>query len=201
MRPLSACTALLAVIGLAACQPAAEGTESTDATAAEDAATPASTGSGGETIEASVREGLWQITMTANGSGSLSTRICMDAQSSAIDAGRGPTDASTENCTQTTNRTADGFEFSSRCDLGNGGVTETEGTMTGDMQTAYRMDATVTTTGSPIAAMNGTNTVVTEGAFQGACPEGWRPGDMELPGGLGRVNMNDMREQAAQSGG
>jgi hypothetical protein len=29
------------------------------------------------------------------------------------------------------------------------------------------------------------------GAERGACPAGWKPGDMEMPG-MGRVNINEM---------
>lgn len=195
MKTLSTLCALTAMVGLAACQPATEGAETTDADAATagDAATPAS--SDGEVIEARVREGLWQITMSADGAQGLSTRVCMDERMSAIDSAQNSTDAVGEDCDQTTTRTADGFDFSSRCALADGSVTETQGTMTGDMQTNYRMQATVTTTGSTVAAANGTHEIVTQGAYQGACPEGWRPGDMELPGGMGRVNVLDAQAQ------
>lgn len=194
MRTLTASAALVAAVSLAACQPAADGTETASADAAEDAASEAS--ASGDMVEARLREGLWQTSMTADGSPAIVSRMCMDATMTALDAGQA-NQAQTEDCTQTTTRTADGFDFTSRCDLGGGGVTETQGSLTGDFQTAYRMEATVTTTGA--TAMNGSSTIVTEAAYQGACPEGWRPGDVEIPGLGARINVNDMREQAMQS--
>lgn len=193
MKALISLTALAAIAGLAACQPTADGAETADAGAAEDAATPAS--ADGDVIQARVREGLWQISMGTAGAPVMTTRVCMDDRMSAIDSAQGSRDAVGEDCQQTTNHTADGFEFSSRCTLADGAVTQTEGTMTGDMETSYRMEATVSTSGSSTAAMNGSRSIVTEGAYQGACPDGWRPGDMELPGGLGRINVLDAQAQ------
>lgn len=195
MKTLYTLSALAAVAGLAACQPAVDANESADAGAAsaQDSATPAS--SGGETVEARVREGLWQISMGTAGAPIMTTRVCMDERMSAIDSAQGSGDAVGEDCQQTTNHTADGFDFSSRCTLADGSVTQTEGTMTGDMETSYRMEATVTTSGSSTAAVNGSRSIVTEGAYQGACPDGWRPGDMELPGGMGRINVLDAQAQ------
>src|SRR5690606_9472571 len=94
----------------------------------------------------------------------------------------------------------DGWRFTSVCAMPGGGRTETDGTLTGDLQTRYRMEATTTTTGSAIPAMNGTSSVVTEGERQGECPEGWAPGDMEMEG-LGRINIHDVQAQAMEAFG
>lgn len=197
MRSLTASAALAAALSLAACQPAADGTEtSADAEAAPDAAVDASASS--DVVEARVREGLWQTSMSADGSPALVTRMCMDGRMSALDAGQA-NQAQTEDCAQTTTRTADGFDFTSRCELGGGGVTETRGSLTGDFQSAYRMEASVSTTGAANAAMNHSGTVVTEATYQGACPEGWRPGDVEIPGLGARINVYDAQNQAMQA--
>ena len=47
------------------------------------------------------------------------------------------------------------------------------------------------TVGAEAPQMNGTRAVNIEAVWQGACPEGFRPGDLELPGGM-RVNLLDM---------
>ncbi len=193
MKHVLMCAA--AAVALTACQPAGDATETADAGAmtAEDGATPASA-SGGDVIEARVREGLWSTTMTAEGMPiTLSSRICMDERMSALDGGAA-NQADIEDCDQTLNRTATGLEFTSRCDMGDQGVTETTGTLTGDFQTAYRMDATVVTTGAQAA--NGTVRMTTEARYEGPCPEGWRPGDMEIPG-MGRVNVLEQAEAGA----
>jgi len=203
MKTLSACSALLAALGLAACQPADEGGASADAGAApaESAATEASA-SGGDAVDARVRAGLWQTTASFPGGngGSITSRICMDESMTALNTGMAEA-PNAEACTQNVTRTPDGFGFTSRCAPAGGGVTETVGSLTGDFQTAYRMEATVTTTGSPMAAMNGSTQVVTQAAYQGECPEGWRAGDVEMPGMGMRININDLQERAAAGGG
>lgn len=198
MKTLTATAALAAVLGLAACQPAAEGTETADAgaAAAEGAAAEASA-SGGDMVEARLREGLWQTTITSAGMPTMTARMCMDEQMSAFDTGTA-NQVEVQDCDQTMTRTADGVDFTNRCEMAGGGVTETEGSITGDFQTAYRMEATITTTGTPQA--DGTVSMVTEAAYQGACPEGWRPGDMEVPGMGGmRINIHDAQDRARQA--
>lgn len=195
MKHVLMCAA--AAAALAACQPADDATESADAGAASatDSATQASAAASGDMIEARVREGLWATTMTAEGMPiTLSSRMCMDERMTALDAGGAANQTDTEACDQTVTRTAQGLNFTSRCDMGDQGVTETTGTLTGDFQTAYRMDATVVTTGAQAA--NGTVRMTTEARYEGPCPEGWRPGDVEIPG-MGRVNVLDQAEAGA----
>ena len=199
MKPLITLVAVSAIAGLAACQPGAESTQSSEggATSAESAATEASA-SGGDMMTARARAGLWQMTASfpGNDARSVSSRVCMDDNMTVLDSGTAQS-SQADDCTQNVTRTGDGFAFTSRCAPEGGGVTETTGTITGDFQTAYRMEATVTTNGAPMAAMNGTSQIVTTAQYQGACPEGWRGGDVELAGMGIRINVNDMREQAA----
>jgi len=199
MKTLATCTALMATLALTACEASGGASESTDAgsPSAEAAADPASS-AGSDTVDARVRAGLWQTTASFPGGqgSSVTSRVCFDEQMTALNVGSGPS-AHSEDCTQNITRTPDGFGFTSRCDAGGGGVTETVGSLTGDFQTAYRMEATVTTSGSSMAAMNGTTQVVTTAQYQGACPEGWRAGDIEVPGLGTRININDMQAQAA----
>lgn len=201
MKTTRLCTLALATAALAACQQPAADTASpgSGAPAAEGAASPASTPAG-DTVEARVRAGLWQSTVTFPGGGggsSVTSRVCMDDQMTALSAGSSQSQLS-EGCTQNTTRTAQGYAFTSRCDAGSGGVTETVGNLTGDFQTSYRMEATVTTSGASMAAMNRSTQVVTVAEYQGPCPDGWRAGDVEIPGmGGARLNIYDMQEQAA----
>ncbi|MBN8553424.1 MAG: hypothetical protein J0L52_11080 [Caulobacterales bacterium] len=201
MKPLIPCTAVMAALALVACEAPGTGTQSADAgaTSAGDAGPAASAGT--ESINARVRAGLWQTTASFpdGNAPSVNSRVCFDETMTALNVGSGQS-APSEDCTQNVTRTSDGFAFTSRCDAGPGGVTETVGTMTGDFQSAYRMEATVTTTGSSMAALNGTTQVVTTAEYQGACPEGWRAGDVEVPGLGTRININDMQAQAAQAG-
>ncbi|WP_296817298.1 DUF3617 family protein [Brevundimonas sp.] len=195
MRTLTVVSVL--AVSLAACQPADEAQAPADAPdAAQDAASAAADASNpADTVEAQVREGLWQTVMTADGN-TVTSRACMSAATNPV-----PTSgqASAGDCEQSMARTGDGWTFSSRCALPTGGETRTEGTMTGDLQTAYRVEATTTTSGAPIAALNRTSEITTEATYQGACPEGWRPGDVEVAGM--RMNLGDMQRQAEEMAG
>ena len=198
MRTLTAAPALLAVLALAACEPAPSGEAGADAAADATQAASADTASADastETVEARVREGLWQTVMTADGQ-TVTSRACMDDSMSAIQTS---SQASMGDCSQTMNRTGDGYSFASRCTLPTGGETSTEGTMTGDLETAYRVEATTTTSGAPIAALNRTSEITTEATYQGECPEGWRPGDVEVAGM--RMNLGEMQRQAEEMAG
>lgn len=195
-----AALAITAALALAACQQAGDAGSETagtaDAGAAGESSASASADSSGDIVEARLRGGLWQTTASfPDGGASVTSRVCMDGAMSPLDTGAAQSQQA-EDCTQTTTRTPDGFAFTSRCEIQGGGVTETVGNLTGDFETAYRMEATVTTTNSPMAAMNGSARVVTSAERQGDCPAGWRPGDVEIPGLGARININDMRRQA-----
>lgn len=45
---------------------------------------------------------------------------------------------------------------------------------------------------SPPMAGVSQSKVTMQAKWTGACPAGWKPGDMEMPGGMGRVNVNEM---------
>lgn len=195
MKTLTACTALLATLTLAACQQAGDGTQTADAgaPAAGDEGSDAATSSG-EVTEANLRAGLWQvnISMAESARDAPTLRMCTDGTSTAVASSSQLPDV--EDCSQDYSRTGRGLEFTSRCQQADGTVTETSGTITGDFETSYRMEATVTTSGSAVAGLNRTDRVVTTASYQGACPADWRPGDVEVAGTGIRMNSNQMQE-------
>ena len=197
MKARTAAPALVALLALAACDqtPATEAEPDTAAPAEAASAETSAPDAASDTVEARVREGLWQTVMTADGQ-TVTSRACMDDSISAIQTS---SQASMGDCSQTMNRTGDGWTFASRCALPTGGETSTEGTMTGDLETAYRVEATTTTSGAPIAALNRTSEITTEATYQGECPEGWRPGDVEVAGM--RMTLGDMQRQAEEMAG
>lgn len=177
----------VATASLAACQP---GAETPAAAAAEDAAAPAAA----TQAESRLREGLWQTTMTAGDTPPVVSRMCVDADMNAFSASMSqPAD---NDCSQEITPVADGMRFSMRCAMGASGEMSSEGSLTGDFQTGYRMESTTTTEGAAMAIMNGTVTTVSEAVYQGACPAGWRGGDMEITGLPQRINIHDMQAQA-----
>ena len=109
--------------------------------------------------------------------------------------------ATRDMCAKTSmKRRLDGaWEIASECEMGSGGKTVTNGVATGDFSRAYRMEATTVTTGAQAPQMNGEHKMVVEAAWKGPCPTGFKPGDMELPGGM-RFNMLEMAGKTRPAG-
>jgi hypothetical protein len=80
------------------------------------------------------------------------------------------------------------WSFSSVCNVGAGGKTTTSGVITGDFNSKYEMTAESTTEGASAPQMNGPHKMAMEAVWVGPCPAGFKPGDMELPGGM-KMNM------------
>lgn len=148
-----------------------------------------------------LKPGLWRVTMTGEGP-VQAMRMCIDAamqeKMSVIGAEQGA-GACQENVTKAL--PGGGFSFRAVCSsaITQGGVTVTQGQITGDMNTRYSNRMTSTTTGAAVAHMNRTVAMTAEGVFEGPCPADMKPGDMEIPGGV-RFNMIEMAEGAAKMG-
>jgi hypothetical protein len=137
------------------------------------------------------RAGLWEQRLSTEGIVQV-TRICIDdALEARLSWWGQPT--TQESCEKNlvTRRTDGDWQFSSVCDMGAGGKTTTSGVASGDFSSRYVITAESSTVGAAAPQMNGTRSVNIEAVWQGACPEGFRPGDMELPGGI-RMNLLDM---------
>ena len=61
----------------------------------------------------------------------------------------------------------------------------------GDFNSRYLIQAESSTVGAEAPQMNGTRKMTIEAAWQGACPSDFKPGDMEIAGGV-RINLLDM---------
>ncbi len=193
---MSGAVLAVAILGLAACN--REDPAPSEPAAGEPADAP-------EMAEAApagrpeLREGLWVVTSQME---DLSTtmRMCVDAdvQRRMSVLGSQMAGGACEEA-EVSPRAGGGWSVRSVCDMGSGGRTVSEGTLTGDLRTAYRNEMTSTTTGAAVPHMNRSVTQVVEGEHQGACPEGMAPGDLEGPGGV-RLNMLDMAELAGQAG-
>ena len=145
-----------------------------------------------------LREGLWAVTSQVD---DLTTtmRMCVDAevQRRMSVLGSQMAGGACEEA-EVSARPGGGWTVRSVCDMGSGGRTVSEGTLTGDLRTADRNEMTSTTTGAAVPHMNRTVTQVGQGEHQGACPEGMSPGDLEGPGGV-RLNMLEMAEMAGRN--
>ncbi len=181
----------LAVLALAACN--RNGDEAPEQASEPDAPAQAEASAEGAAPPAPPRRkaGLWEQRVSTEGMVQVS-RICIDEALERRLSWWGQ-QATTEGCEKNlvTRRTDGGWQFSSVCDMGTGGKTTTSGVATGDFDSRYVVQAQSSTVGAEAPQMNGTRQINIESAWQGACPEGFRPGDMELPGGI-RLNLLDM---------
>lgn len=146
------------------------------------------------------KPGLWKQTMSIQGTDIKQTAsMCLDNQSDkkiSWWAQQGVRGGCAKNDVQ---RQPDGtWKFSSSCEMAGGIKMESEGTATGDFTSKYNVTATTTTTGAPMAQMNGTKTVVIDAEWTGPCPAGMKGGDVQLPNGQ-IVNMLAMATQNAAS--
>lgn len=156
--------------------------------AAKPAAAVAAKASAGSVGVPQRKAGVWKQTITM-GEFVQKSRICLDQASEAKLSAFGG-QAAKDRCPQMniTPKAGGGWSFTSVCDVGAGGTTTTKGEITGDFNTQYRMEAQVTTEGADAPQMNGARTMVMEAVWEGACPAGFAPGEMELTTGQ-RVNL------------
>jgi len=141
------------------------------------------------------KPGLWNQTVSMGGM-SQTFKICLDVATGKKLSMFGQQTSETA-CARTsmTPRIGGGWDFSSSCDMGSGGQIETKGVATGDLTSKYDVKATSVTTGAAEAQANGTFEMTMSAAWAGACPPDYKPGDMELPGGM-RMNISQMSPQA-----
>jgi len=144
------------------------------------------------------KAGLWKQSMSIEGTNIKQVAsLCLDNQSDkkiAWWAQQGLRGGCGKNDVQ---RQPDGsWKFSSSCEMAGGIKMDSEGVATGDFGSKYEVKATTTTTGAPMAQMNGTRTVVIDAEWTGPCPAGMKGGDIELPDGR-RVNMMAMAAKGA----
>lgn len=139
-----------------------------------------------------LKAGLWKLAMDQGPAGE--TRMCIDdalQEKMSIVGGAQTVGSCRENVMMPK---AGGYAFRSVCASPTGdGETSSEGEVTGDFNSGYRMRATVTTTGSSVASMNGSITVASEATWLGPCPADMKSGDIEMAGM--RINMNEMTEK------
>ncbi|MDP3175560.1 MAG: hypothetical protein Q8M88_14100 [Phenylobacterium sp.] len=145
------------------------------------------------------KPGLWEQKVSMSGM-DQTTRLCLDEAVEQKLSWWGQ-QATKDMCAKTriAPRLDGAWEIASECDMGSGGKTVTNGVAVGDFATGYRMEATTVTTGAGAPQMNGEHKMVVQATWKGACPAGFKPGDMELPGGM-KFNMIDMAGKTRSAG-
>lgn len=184
-----------AALTLAACGQKAETAKSADGAATTASATALAASPAGPAVMPTRKPGLWTQTVNT-GDMTQTTKICIDEnvdKAMSVVGSQMSKDMCSKNAVT---NVAGGYAFESVCQVGAGmGVTTTKGTVTGDFNSKYKVDAETTISGANAAHMNGAHKMTVEAAWQGPCPAGFKPGDMELPGGM-KMNIAAMAGQA-----
>jgi hypothetical protein len=129
------------------------------------------------------KAGLWSQTVTTEGR-SQTMKLCLDAAAADKMAISNQAPDQSACAKHTVTPISGGFHFESECDLGPGGKTVTTGDATGDFGASYTVKVASVTTGAEAPSANGHHDAAIEAKWEGACPAGMKPGDMQLPNGM-----------------
>lgn len=143
------------------------------------------------------KAGLWEMTMSDGKEQPVKTRQCIDEKTDR-ELQRIGQSMPGANCSKNSFR-KDGSQYigESVCKMMSSTITSRSVT-TGDFNSKYRTEVE-SRYDPPFMGMHGDKTVI-ESRYVGACPAGWKPGDMEVPGGR-RVNLNQMMGGARGAAG
>ncbi|MGH6966041.1 MAG: DUF3617 domain-containing protein [Phenylobacterium sp.] len=136
------------------------------------------------------KAGLWEQKMSTAGMTQVS-RICFSDEVNEKMTLWGQQGGDDMCSTKSVTPTAGGWKFSSTCNMGSGGTITSSGEAKGDFGTHYTVDIKSSTTGAAAPQMNGDHAMTLEATWKGPCPADFKPGDMELPGGM-KINMLTM---------
>jgi hypothetical protein len=141
------------------------------------------------------KTGLWETTMQfGSRPGGVVMKQCIDQKTDDLmrsEARDAQADMERQCSKRDWKQVAGGYEFDSVCTFA-GTKHTSKGTITGSMDTGYRMTMDV----QYDPPMNGmaANRMEMEAKWTGACPADMRPGDMIMPGGV-RINVEDAKAQ------
>ena len=151
-------------------------------------------GAAADPIELPSRKpGYWEIAI-AHGSKtafSMTVHACIDAATdkAMMDAGSSAMEAMCSD--REIKREGDAWVWDTKCTMGPM-KTNSHVVITGDFQSAYQMEMTSDITGLSSSDKAEKTLTTQKGKWlSDACPEGVKPGDMKMPGGI-TVNVSDM---------
>ena len=140
------------------------------------------------------KPGLWEITMQITNAPSQNVKHCIDPKTDRQMQSIGQSldkDACTKN---TWRREGNRYLGESECKIG-ASVATTRSVFAGDFDKAYRGE--VDSRFEPPMAGVAQHKVTVTARWAGACPPGWKPGDMQTPG-MGRMNVNELMAARSQ---
>lgn len=141
------------------------------------------------------RAGLWETSVETDGKFLHSTRQCIDAQTDkrVQEMGVGVSNASCSK--KDVRREGDRIVSDTVCTIGQTTMTS-RAVISGDFNSRIRTESD--TRYDPPMMGKATSKAVVTSIWRGECPAGWKPGDMEMPGGRARMNVNDVLKAAGK---
>lgn len=134
------------------------------------------------------RPGLWEVTMQTTNAPSQTVRQCIDEKTDA-QMQRFAQGLDMKSCTRNSwRRDGDRYLGDAECRLGASTVTS-RSVFSGDFARSYRGEVESRYV-PPVAGVAQAKVTITA-RWSGACPAGWKGGDMELPG-MGRMNVSEL---------
>ncbi len=134
------------------------------------------------------KPGLWQQTISMGGK-DIVDQVCLDAASEAKLSALGAQAANTLCKSKTVTHNPDGsWTSDSTCQYRPGWTTISHMVVTGDFDSKYRAVIDSTTTGAPVASMNGAHQSIVASSRLGACKPGQKGGDVIMSNGM-KVNV------------
>ena len=194
MKHVLVCAA--AVLALGACGKKGEAGKAVDANAA---AVPVAAKAPVSMTPPARKAGLWEQTISS-GKMVQTSRICFSEELNKKMSLWGQQSGKTDCSEQSMTPTPGGWAFKSTCNLGSSGTITSRGEVKGDFGSHYTVNMTSSTTGAAAPQMNGEHAMTLEGTWKGPCPADFKPGDMELPGGM-KINMLTMGQGGGAAGG
>ncbi|MDR0775650.1 MAG: DUF3617 domain-containing protein [Azonexus sp.] len=137
------------------------------------------------------KAGLWEMKISSAGMPENITRQCIDAAFEKEMKGMAASLGGQHKCSkQDIRKTSAGYVIDAVCETM--GMTITSHTeFTGDFNSAYTMKQTGRVQGKTTGKAGQDTAMTMQAKWLGACPAGWKPGDIEIPGGT-RINVKDM---------
>lgn len=134
------------------------------------------------------RPGLWEVTMQTTNAPSQTVRQCIDEKTDA-QMQRFAQGVDMKNCSRNSwHRDGDRYLGEAECRFGASTVTS-RSVFSGDFARSYRGEVDSRYVPPMAGVAQAKVTIVARWA--GACPAGWKGGDMELPG-MGRMNVSEL---------
>lgn len=185
-----------AVLALGACGKKGETDKAVDASAA---AMPAAAKAPVSMTPPARKAGLWEQTISS-GKMVQTSRICFSDELNKKMTLWGQQSGKSDCSEQSMTPTMGGWTFKSTCNLGSSGTIKSQGEARGDFGSHYTVNMKSSTTGAAAPQMNGEHAMTLEGTWKGPCPADFKPGDMELPGGM-KINMLTMSQGGPTASG